>query len=65
MNNRELIEKLEQTHSLHLDEWEQLLSTYTKEDYTYATDLAREIAVNVFGKKIYFRGIIEFSNFCK
>ena len=65
MKNKELIEKLKKDHSLSFEEWEQLLSTYTKEDYTYATNLAREIAVDVFGKKIYFRGIIEFSNFCK
>ena len=65
MKNKELIEKLKKDHSLSLEEWEWLLSTYTKEDYTYAINLAREIAVNVFGKKIYFRGIIEFSNFCK
>ncbi len=65
MKNKELIEKLNKKHSLSFEEWEQLLSTYTKEDYEYATNLAREIAVDVFGKKIYFRGIIEFSNFCK
>ena len=65
MKNKELIEKLKKDHSLSFEEWEQLLSTYTKEDYTYAINLAREIAVDVFGKKIYFRGIIEFSNFCK
>ena len=65
MKNQELIFKLNQEHSLNLEEWEQLLSTYTKEDLEYATILAREIAVKVFGKKIYFRGIIEFSNFCK
>ena len=65
MKNKELIEKLNKEHSLSFEEWEQLLSTYTKEDYEYATNLAREIAVDVFGKKIYFRGIIEFSNFCK
>ena len=65
MKNKELIKKLKKDHSLSFEEWEQLLSTYTKEDYTYAINLAREIAVDVFGKKIYFRGIIEFSNFCK
>ena len=65
MKNKELIEKLKKDHSLSFEEWEQLLSTYTKEYYTYAINLAREIAVDVFGKKIYFRGIIEFSNFCK
>lgn len=65
MKNQELIWKLNQEHLLAMAEWEQLLSTYTKEDLEYATKLAREIAVAVFGRKIYFRGIIEFTNFCK
>ena len=62
---RNLIDKLHETHSLEMEEWEQLIADYTKEDLEYAAVLAREIAVREFGKKIYFRGIIEFSNFCK
>ncbi|MBQ8857427.1 MAG: [Lachnospiraceae bacterium] len=65
MKNQELIWKLNKEHSLDFAEWEQLLSTYTKEDLEYATKLAQEIAIAVFGRKIYFRGIIEFTNFCK
>lgn len=65
MKNQELIWKLNKEHSLDFTEWEQLLSTYTKEDLEYATKLAQEIAIAVFGRKIYFRGIIEFTNFCK
>ena len=65
MNNQELIYKLNKDHSLSMKEWEQLLSTYTKEDLECATKLAQEIAVKVFGKSVYFRGIIELSNFCK
>ena len=65
MKNRDLIDQLKTSHSLTTEEWEQLFSTYTKEDVEYATALARTIAVENFGKTIYFRGIIEFSNFCK
>ncbi len=65
MKNQELIQKLNKEHSLKMAEWEQLLSTYTKENLEYAMKLAQEIAVSVFGRKIYFRGIIEFTNFCK
>lgn len=65
LSNQEFIQKLNREHSLEITEWEQLLSSYTKEDLTFAMELAREIAVKEFGKKIYFRGIIEFSNFCK
>jgi biotin synthase len=31
----------------------------------YAKSLAREIAVKNFGKTLYFRGIVEFSNICR
>ncbi len=65
MTNQELIEKLENTHSLEYSEWKQLFATYTEKDFREARRRAREIAVAEFGKKIYFRGIIEFSNFCK
>ena len=63
--NQRLIEKLKEIHSLELQEWEQLIRTYTKEDLEYASNLARELAIREYGKTIYFRGIIEFSNFCK
>ena len=35
MNNQELIFKLNKEHFLEKNEWEQLLSTYTKEDLDY------------------------------
>lgn len=65
MENQMLIEKLHQEHSLTLEEWRQLFGSYTEENVIYAIDLARKTAVKNFGKKIYFRGIIEFTNFCK
>ena len=63
--NQKLIDKLKENHSLELGEWEQLIKTYTKEDLDYAMKMAQEIAIREYGKIIYFRGIIEFSNFCK
>lgn len=43
----------------------QLLSTYTKEDAEYAAKMAREIAQLYYGNKIFIRGLIEFSSYCK
>ena len=65
MNNRERIMKLDRDHRLERQEWETLLDTWTPEDMDLALALAREITQRNFGKKIYFRGIVEFSNFCK
>ena len=65
MSNRELIDILNGTHRLEKAQWIQLFESCTDEDIEYAMSLAREITVKNFGKKIYFRGIVEFSNICK
>lgn len=65
MTNRELIDRLKSARRLELSQWEQLFASYTKDELDYAMMLARETAVGIFGKKIYFRGIIEFTNICK
>ena len=65
MTNRELIDLLNRQHSLTENQWVQLFADYTPEDVDYAMTLAREITESWFGKKIYFRGIVEFSNICK
>lgn len=65
MNNLQRIDLLRQQHELPLEEWTQLFETYTQEDLDYAMELARQMSVARFGKKIYFRGIVEFTNYCK
>jgi len=65
MNNIELIDLLYYQHYLSESQWQQLFTAPTAEDMDHAMALAREIAVKHFGKTIYFRGIIEFSNICK
>ena len=65
MTNIERIDLLNREHRLDEDQWEALFTHWTEADLDYAMTLAREIAVSRFGKKIYFRGIVEFSNICK
>ena len=65
MNNQALIERLSAARRLEEAEWEQLFATYTQNDLDFAAALARETAVQQFGKQIYFRGIVEFTNYCK
>lgn len=60
-----LIQQLHQTHQLSKDEWLTLLNTHTPEDDALLTELARTQAQEQFGNKIYVRGLIEFSNYCK
>ncbi len=63
--NRELIDQLRQQHSLTRLELIQLLETADEADRRYAADTARQVAQAHFGKTIYTRGLIEFSNHCK
>lgn len=65
MNHRDLIDKLQAEGKLSHGEWVELIGRYTGEDLSYAAGLAKKIAQARFGNRIYFRGIIEFSNICK
>lgn len=64
-NCRQLIDRLNRDKQLEHEAWRQLILEYTPEDAAYAAQLASEIAIERFGKNIYFRGIIEFTNYCK
>ncbi len=60
-----LIDKLNCNKKLTHGEWCSLIENFNENDREYAASLARDIAVSRFGKNIYFRGIIEFTNICK
>ncbi|GHU51418.1 [FeFe] hydrogenase H-cluster radical SAM maturase HydE [Clostridia bacterium] len=62
----DLIDKLEENHILSRDEFAELLSVYSDKDIReYLFERARRAAQRVFGNKIYVRGLIEFTNYCK
>jgi len=65
MNNLQIIDKLRAEHTLSPSEWESLIRTHTPDEQEYARSLAQSIAEANFGRNIYFRGIVEFSNYCK
>ena len=60
-----LIDKLETEEILTKDEWITLLEQYTDKEAAYGAKKARAIADNIYGKEIYIRGLIEFTNYCK
>ena len=60
-----LIQQLHQTHQLTQAQWLTLLNAHTPEDDALLTALARAEAQKQFGNRIYVRGLIEFSNYCK
>lgn len=59
------IGRLAAEHSLPREEWEELFRTWDDEDRLAAARLARAVADANFGNRIFVRGIVEFSNFCR
>ncbi|MFD0896364.1 [FeFe] hydrogenase H-cluster radical SAM maturase HydE [Loigolactobacillus binensis] len=64
-SNRELIDQLNTDHQLAHEQWVQLISSFDQDDQTYATEMAHQLAVAKYGKNIFFRGIIEYTNYCR
>ena len=62
---KQLIEKLEVQNMLKKEEFITLLSNLTEEDTQLLSQKARKITLHNFGNKIYTRGLIEFTNYCK
>ena len=62
--NREIIDRINKGVVVK-EELVKLLGSFTDDDRAYAASLAREISEKVFNKKIYIRGLVEISNYCK
>lgn len=62
---KKLIEKLWKTQNLSKGEFYDLLSRRTRESDAYAMELAGKLREKIYGNKIFIRGLIEFTNYCK
>lgn len=60
-----LIEKLEMTHSLSLEEYEALIINRNEELAQIAAEKAVRVRKEIYGNEVYSRGLIEISNICK
>ena len=70
MNERikTLVDELAKKHTLTDAQFLQLLADLKKADedtVTYLYQTANQIRQTVYGKKVYIRGLIEFTNYCK
>ena len=65
MSNIDLINKLHQEGALDFDEFKRLLKTFDQNDFDYAKKIAAKITEQIFKNKIYIRGLIEISGYCK
>ena len=62
---KHLIEKLEREQTLTKEEWVRLIEGRTEETDTFLFERARKIRQQHYGKDVYIRGLIEFTNYCK
>lgn len=62
---RQQIDKLESTHSLSEDEWVDLIDGRNPQVADYLFERARAVRDAHYGRKVFMRGLIEFTNYCK
>jgi len=62
---REIIDSIKENKNITKKQLESILCMNDKESTEYLFKTAREVADSVFGKKIFVRGLIEFTNYCK
>ena len=65
MNGIDIIRRLETEHTASREELIFLLESITPEEQTLLREKACEQAKQVFGNRIYIRGLIEISSYCK
>lgn len=62
---KQLIEKLKTSHELSKEEWIHLIENRTPELAEYLFEQARQVRAKHYGKDVFIRGLIEFTNYCK
>lgn len=62
---RELIKQLASKRQLEKKDYIRLLEQLNEEDEQYLRELARQKAIEYYGKDVYVRGLIEYTNYCK
>ena len=66
MKYQDTVKKIREKQNIDLEELHTLLSEKaSEEDIRYLYTQAREVADEVYGKRVFKRGIIEFTNYCK
>ena len=62
---KNLIDKLNKDKCLSLAQYNTLIDKYDSDDFDYAKNLAAELRKEAYGNKVFIRGLIEISNYCK
>lgn len=56
---------LDNDEILSSDEFVYLLGSYTERDAHYLFKLARQVREKIYGRDVYIRGLVEFTNYCR
>lgn len=64
-NIRETVDKVRKRQDVTLEEFRMIMETSSKEDMDYLASTAREVTDSIYGKNVYVRGLIEFTNYCR
>ncbi len=62
---RDLVDKLESEQNLSDEEFSAVLLCDDPDFDSYLTEKARSVREQIYGKDVYIRGLIEFTNYCK
>ena len=62
---KKYVQEIKEKQNITLEQLAVLLGPATKEELEFLYRQARETAKAVYGKKVFKRGLIEFSNYCK
>lgn len=64
-SNRKRIDRLKREKNLTDEEFRLLLTTLTEEEKQILFAAAREVREGIYGRDVYVRGLIEFTNICR
>lgn len=64
-NVKKLIDTLEKTHSLSLEEYRFLIENISEQSMEYAREKAVAVRQSIYGNTVFIRGLIEIGNVCR
>ncbi len=61
----EIIDQIKNEQIIYREQLQTLLATTDEQAINYLRDTARKVADDIYGKQVFIRGLIEFTNYCK
>lgn len=62
---KQIIDEIRQKQNIELEQLRLLLTTEDEENIGYLRNQAKETAQNIYGNRVFIRGLIEFTNYCR